>query len=68
MGGILSLISNALGVLSGWLGIQSKRLDLKNAPDVKAAAVEQDEADAVSKTNKAIASKDVDEIRKELAE
>ena len=41
---------------------------MKNAADVKAAAKAQDEANAKAKTNEAVATKDTDEIRKELAD
>lgn len=66
--GVLELISNALGIVKEWLGFQSKKLDLKNAADVKDAAKRQDEVSAVDKTEKAIAGKDVNELRNELAE
>lgn len=65
---ILTLIANALGAIQGWLGIQSKKLDLKNAADMKAAQQKQDEVSAVDKAEKAIAQKNTDEIRKDIAE
>ena len=65
---ILALLSNVAGIVAGWLGIQSKKLDLNNAPDMKAAAVAQDEAKAEDVTAKAIAKRDTAEIEKELAE
>lgn len=68
MGSILSLISGALSVVANWLGFQSKRLDLKNAPDVRQAEINQKETDAVAKTDKAIAGRDAAEVRRELAE
>jgi hypothetical protein len=68
MGGIFSLLSNAFSALSGWLGFQTKKLDLKNSPAVQAAAAEQAEQAKVDATNQAIAKKDVTDIRQELAE
>ena len=68
MGGLVSLIANALGIVSGWLGLQSKKLDLRNSPDMKQAAEASDEQKAVDKTNVAVANKDPQEIRRELAE
>jgi hypothetical protein len=65
---ILALLSNLASIAAGWMGIQSKKLDLHNAPDMKAAAVAQDEAKAVDLTSQAIAQQDTSEIRKELAE
>jgi hypothetical protein len=64
----VALIANALGVVKEFFGFQSKKLDLNNAADMKAAAVAQDEAKAVDVTDKAIAQQDTAEIRKELAE
>jgi hypothetical protein len=66
--GIVELISNALGIVKEAFSFQSKKLDLKNASDVKAAATKQDEVSAKDKTAKAIATNDIDELRKEGAE
>ncbi len=68
MGSILSVISNAFSVISGFLGFQGKRLDLKNAAAVQTAQAAQDEANARDKTRLAIATQDVKETRNELAE
>ena len=65
---ILALLSNLASIAAGWLGIQSKKLDLNNTPDMKAAAAAQDEAKAKDVTSKAIAGQDSAEMRKELAE
>lgn len=65
---ILALVSNLFGAIKEVFGFQSKRLDLKNAQDVKDAAVRQAELDAVAKTEKAVAEKNTDELRKEIAE
>ncbi len=64
----LAFAANLAGAVKEWFGFQGKRLDLKNAPDVKAARAAQDELDAEDKTRKAIAKKDTDEIRNELSE
>lgn len=66
--GILALVANALGAVQGWLGFQSKKLDLKNAADMKDAQKKQDEVSAVDAAAKAIAQKNTDAIRKDLAE
>lgn len=68
MGGIIEAISAALGIIKGWIGLQSKKLDLRNAQDVKDAAIRQDEQAAEDKTAKAIATNDIEELRKEIAE
>lgn len=65
---IVGLAKSALDVIAGFLGFQSKKLDLKNTEDMKAASERQDEQSAKDRTAKAIANKDADEIRKELAE
>jgi hypothetical protein len=66
--GIITLISNALGVLKGWLGIQSKKLELRNTARMEDNAERQDEQRAVDKTQVAISKGDINEIRKELSE
>ena len=68
MGGIVELIADALGAVKEFFSFQGKRLDLKNAADVKNAAILKEEQKAVDKTTKAVAEKDIDEIRKEIAE
>lgn len=65
---IIALISNALGATKELLGFQSKKLDLNNSPAMQKAAQAQSEVDAANKVEKAIAEKDVDEIRKQLSE
>ncbi len=64
----IGLISNFFGAVKGFFGYQNKKLDLKNAEDVKAAAVAQNEVSARDKTDAAIASKDEAEIRREISE
>lgn len=64
----LSLASNLAGAVKEFFGFQSKKLDLKNAADVKAAQAVQDEVDAGDETRKAIAKKDANEIRNEISE
>ena len=66
--GIIELITAALGAAKEALGFASKRSDLRNAPDMKAATVAQREADARAKTAKAIKDGNIKEIRNELAE
>lgn len=66
--GILAAISNAFKFLAGVVGWGAQRDSDKNAPDVKTAAIAQDEQNAQDKTRKAIAEKDIEEERRELAE
>lgn len=64
---MLQLISNVFGAIKEFFGFQSKKLDLNNTVEMKKGAVLTKEQEAVDKTNKAIAEKDEDEIRKELS-
>ena len=62
------MIKSLADVAAGWLGFQGKKLDLENSVAVQAAAAARAEAAARDKTRKAIAQKDTQEIRDELAE
>jgi len=62
---LLSAIISAVSNVFGWA---LNRSALKNSPDMMAAEKARREADMIDRTNKAILKKDVDEIRKELAE
>lgn len=64
----VGLATSALDVVKGWIGLQDKKLDLRNAQDVKDAAIRQDEQSARDKTAQAIAQGNLDELRKEIAE
>lgn len=66
--GIITAIANAFKLLAGLVGWGAQRDSEKNAPDVKAAAEAQDEQNAQDKTRKAIATGDIAEERRELAE
>lgn len=61
----LSSLFSAIGSVFTWV---TGRSTLKNAADVKVAAKAQAEVNAADKTAKAIAAKDVNEIRRELSE
>jgi hypothetical protein len=65
---ILALLSNLSSIAASLLGMQSKKLELRNAPDMKDSAERHDEQAAVDKTETAIAKGDIDEIRKEISE
>jgi hypothetical protein len=65
---IVSLVANALNAAKEFFGFQTKKLDLKNQADVKAAAVAQQEINAVDRAEAAVASADLKEVRHELAE
>lgn len=61
-------ITAILQLLCGLLGYANKRMELNNAPDVRRAEEAQQEVNQVSKVEKVVEEKDVNEIRKELAE
>lgn len=61
VGAIFSAISSFFGWATG-------RSTLKNAPDVKAASISQDQVNADAKTAQAIQKQDTNEIQKEIAE
>jgi len=60
-----SAIISAISNIFGWA---LNRSALKNSADVKVAEKAQHEVDMIDQTAKAIIKKDVNEIRKELAE
>lgn len=64
----LQLAANVAGAVKEFLGLQSKKLDLRNTDKMEAAKEAEIEAAAMDKTRKAIASGDIDEIRKEISE
>jgi hypothetical protein len=64
----LELAANLVGLGKEWLGLQSKKLDLKNTAAMEQAKERQDEVKAQDTTNRAIAGKDADEVRRELSE
>lgn len=49
-------------------GFVNRRTDLKNAPDVKAAKVAQDQQDQHAGNVKAVAARDIEEVRRRAAE
>ncbi len=61
----LSAFAKAVASIFTWM---TGRNAVKNAPDVKAAAKGQAEADAIAETNAELEKEDTDEIRKKLAE
>ena len=60
-----SAIASAISNIFGWA---VNRSALKNSADVKVALEAQHEVDMIDQTAKAINKKDINEIRKELAE
>lgn len=64
----MNLLSAIFRAVAELFGFANRRTDLKNAPDVRKAAVNQSEADAVAKETKAVTAQDVDAIRKGLAD
>lgn len=65
---VVGLAKSALDVVGGWIGLQSKKLALKNAEDVKAAEKAQNVVKQRDSAAQAIAKHDVTEIQKRLAE
>jgi hypothetical protein len=68
MTGIVAAISAWGQAISQWLGLQSKRLDLNNAADIKASKERVNDSKEVDRVNAAIAKGDVNEIRNQIAE
>ncbi len=64
----MNFIGPIFTFLANLVGWGKQREGLRNAPDVKAAAEAQDEQNAQDRTRKAIAQKDINEERRELAE
>jgi len=65
---ITSMFTAAFSAVKEIFSWASGRSALKNAANVQAAAVAQNETNANSTTNTAIAKKDTNEIREEIAE
>ena len=65
---MLKIFQGIFGAIVAVFGWAKHRSELKNAPDVKQAQVNQDEVNAVSKSESAVEKKDVTAIRDELAE
>jgi hypothetical protein len=64
----MNFVTAALSAVSSFFGWLTGRSTLNNAADVKAAQKAQDEANAKGKTADAIAKKDTNEIRNEIAD
>lgn len=64
----MSFFSAIISAISNIFSWAANRSALKNSADVKAAEKAQHEVDMIDKTTEAIIKKDVNEIRKELAE
>lgn len=63
--GAIKSFFGAIGAVFGWIGQRDRE---KNAPDVKAAKIAQQEQAEKDKTNRAMQRGDEDELRKEVAE
>lgn len=66
--GIVSALNSFFSAVGQLFGFAGKRSDLNNAPDVKAAAESEHQAKQDDRARAAIANKDTNEIRNELAE
>jgi hypothetical protein len=65
---VFGMLKEGFGLAKEFITFKSKKLDLNNQADVKAAAIKQDEVSAKDKTAKAIATNNLDELRKLGAE
>ncbi len=68
MGSILTAISNAFGAVMGYFGWANKRQELKNSPDVRAAAIAVQEQRVQDAAKKAIANEDTKTLGNDLSE
>ena len=65
---ILETITAFFGAIGQVFGFVNKRTDLKNAPDVRAAQVGQDEVDHKNRIEADVAKKSVEATRQDIAE
>ncbi len=65
---ILESITAFFQAIGQVMGFVNKRTDLKNAPDVRAAQVGQDEVDRKNKVEADVAKKNVEQTREDIAE
>jgi hypothetical protein len=65
---ILETVTAFLNAIGQVFGFVNKRTDLKNAPDVRAAQVGQDEVDRKNAIEADVAKKNVDGTRENIAE
>lgn len=61
---ISTAIANALGLVKEWLGIESKKLDLKNTEAMKQAEAARQEQAVRDAAREAVAKGDLDKVRK----
>jgi len=66
--GIIALLSNLFGMAKSAFGFQSKKLDLRNTSAMQTAAAAQSERNEVGRSEKAVAARNVDEVRNEISE
>lgn len=64
----MNFLSSIFAAISSFFAWATNRSTLKNATEIKTAKKAQDEVDLTDRTIKAIAKKDINEIRKELSE
>jgi hypothetical protein len=65
---VIALISGAAQAVSGWFGYASTKLTIENEQAMQDMARRQDEVKATDRSERAVADKDANEIRKEIAE
>jgi hypothetical protein len=66
--GVTELIGNIFGAVKEFFGFQSRKLDLKNKEDIKKSEISREEQRLQDETNKLIAQKKLEEIRKQISE
>lgn len=59
---------NAIASIGAVFNFASKRSDVRNAQDVKDAKIAKSEQDEVTADTKAVASRDLDEVRRRFSE
>lgn len=64
----MSWFSSAIKFAAEALGFAAKRQDLNNAPDVREAAKQQNQQQALDERTKHVAEKDLDATRRDLGE
>lgn len=65
---IVGMLKGLFDAVSGVFGLARDRSKLHNAEDVRKAKIGQDEINAQNKTEEAIRKRDLEQLRKDLAE
>ena len=65
--GWLAAIGNAFGAIKEYFGFASKRSDLNNAPDVRAAEIAKQDQITKAKIELDVAQKNIEAARKDIS-